>query len=49
MKDFEEKKKKILQEIEEKIDIMKTHELIYWMDVKKWVKEILEENEIRRD
>lgn len=49
MKDFEEKKKKILQEIEEKIDIMKTHELIYWMDVKKWVKEILEENEIRRE
>lgn len=49
MKDFEEKKKKILQEIEEKIDIMKTHELVYWMDVKKWVKEILEENEIRRE
>jgi len=49
VKDFEEKKKKILQEIEEKIDIMKTHELVYWMDVKKWVKEILEENEIRRE
>ena len=49
MKDFEEKKKKILQEIEEKIDIMKNHPLIYWIDVKQWVKEILEENEIRRE
>lgn len=49
MKDFEEKKKKILEEIGEKIDIMKTHQLIYWSDIKEWVKEILEENEIRRE
>ena len=49
MKDFEEKKKKILEEIGEKIDIFKTYQLIYWSDIKEWVKEILEENEIRRE
>ena len=48
-KDFEEKKKKILEEIGEKLDILKTHKLIYWSDIKDWVMEILEENEIRRE
>tara|TARA_B100001094_G_C17416682_1_gene432696 strand:+ start:271 stop:429 length:159 start_codon:yes stop_codon:yes gene_type:complete len=48
-KDFEEKKKKILEEIGEKLDILKTHQLIYWIDIKDWVMEILEENEIRRE